>query len=210
MITPQTFHDLSLLMQSKIFDPAFWDVDYRWLANTDIATEGETLGGSGVKVLSPPSDNKHTLTVSELASTNATPNIWLASDSLAKSFYSTILTVLGQMTIVPSSLLNATALQHFTQNFTSMQNNTPNAQPGPARDSYEALKDQTGPLNTSTAVISTKYLCQVSRRKSTGTLLVSILVADLVFMQALWKIFTICTVAWLAHKDPRGKKRSRV
>ena len=84
--------------------------------------------------------------------------------------------------MVPNILVNVTSLQHFTQKFTSMQNNTPNARPGPARDSYEALKNQTGPLNTSTAVISTKYLCQVPRRKSTGTLLVSILVADLVFM----------------------------
>ena len=63
-----------------------------------------------------------------------------------------------------------------------MQNMTVSAQPGPARDSYEALKDQTGPLQ---AVVFTKYLCQVPRRKSTGTLLLSILVADLVFMQAL-------------------------
>ena len=42
-----------------------------------------------------------------------------------------------------------------------MQNVTVHTQPGPARSSYEALKDQTGPLNTSTAVVSTKYLCQV-------------------------------------------------
>ena len=191
-------------------DLAFWDVDYRWLTNTDVAAEGETWDGSGVDVLTPPSDNKHTHTVSDLASSNASPNIWLASDSLAKSFYSTIMTDLGQTTMVPNILLNATALQHFTQNFTSMQNNTPNAQPGPARDSYEVLKDQMGPLNTSTAVISTKYLCQVPRRKSTGTLLVSILVADLVFMQTLWKIFTVCTVAWLAHKDSKGENISCV
>ena len=91
-----------------------------------------------------------------------------------------------------------------------MQNVTANAHPGPAHDSYEALKDHTGPLNTSTAVISTKYLCQVPKRKSTGTLLLSILVADLVFMQALWKMFELCTVAWLAHKDPKGRKRSSV
>lgn len=130
------------------------------------------LGWEWSCVLNPPSNNKHAHTVSDLASKNASANIWLASESLAKSFYSTIITDLGQTTMVPKILLNATALQHFTQNFTSMQNNAPNAQPGPACDSYEALKDQMRPLNTSTAVISTKYPCQVSRRKSTGTLLV--------------------------------------
>ncbi len=85
-----------------------------------------------------------------------------------------------------------------------MQKSTVNAIPGPANDSYDALKDQTGPLQISAAVISTKYLCQVPKRKSTGTILVSILVADLVFMQALWKIFTFCSQAWLDHKDPQG------
>ena len=116
-------------------DLAFWEVDYRWLANTDVAAESETWDGSGFNVLTPSSDNKHTHPVSDLASSNATPNIWLASDSLAKSFDSTIMTDLGQTTMVPNILLNATALQHFTQNFNSMQNNTPNAQPVPARDS---------------------------------------------------------------------------
>ena len=48
------------------------------------------------------------------------------------------------------------------------------------------------------------------KRKSTGTPLLSSLVADLVFVQALCKIFELCTVAWLAHKDPKSKKRSGV
>ena len=194
-----------------ITDLAFWDVNYRWLTNTNISAEAENWAGSGVAVLiPPPPSSNYFYTVSNLASNNPTPSIWLASHSLAKSFYSTILTDLGQTTTVPNILLDATTLQYFTRNFTSMQNMNVNAQPGPARDSYEALKDQTGPLNTSTAVISTKYLCQVPRRKSTGTLLLSILVADLVFMQALWKIFELCMVAWLVHKDPKGKKRSGV
>lgn len=86
-----------------------------------------------------------------------------------------------------------------------MQDKIVNAIPGPANDSYEALKDHAGSLNTSAAVISMKYLCQVPKRKTSGTLIVSILVADLVFMQALWKIFILCTGAWLTHRDPRGK-----
>ncbi|KAK0509004.1 hypothetical protein JMJ35_008375 [Cladonia borealis] len=186
-----------------IIDLAFWNVDYSFLENNDISAEADTWGGSGVDVPTPPL-TKDNHTVSDPISNNAAPNIWLASDSLAKPFYSTILTDLGQTTTVPNILLNATTLQYFTQSFTYMQKMTVNAWPGPARGSYEAFKDQTGPLNTSTAVISTKYLCQVPRRKSTGTLLLSILVTDLVVMQALWKIFELCTAAWLVHKDPRA------
>jgi len=117
------------------------------------------------------------------------------------------MTDLGQTTVTPNILLNATILQYFTQNFTYMQKDIVNAVSGPAKDSYEVLKDQTGALNAFAAVISTKYLCQVSRRKSTGTLFMSILVADLVFMQALWKILNLCSEAWLTHKDPKGKTR---
>ena len=176
-----------------ISDLNFFNINYRFLSNK-IPVD-----------LSLPGVYNYTPSVSNLASNNASPNVWLASDSLAKSFYSTIMTDLGQTTATPNILLNETALQYFTQNFTSMQSTFVNAVPGPANDSYDALKDQTGPLNTSVAVILTKYFCQVPRRKSTGTLFVSILVADLVFMQALWKIYNLLTVIWLVHKDPKGK-----
>lgn len=191
-----------------ISDLDFFKIDYRFLSNT-IPQGNNVPGGTNVHGRGlgfGPADNNYTASVSNLASNNASPNIWLASDSLAKSFYSTIMTDLGQTTATPNILLNETALQYFTQNFTTMQSFFINAVPGPANDSYDALKYQTGPLNNSVAVISTKYLCQVPRRKSTGTLFVSILVADLVFMQALWKIYNFLTVIWLVHKDPKGKR----
>ncbi|CZR51793.1 uncharacterized protein PAC_01670 [Phialocephala subalpina] len=179
-----------------ITDLGFWAVDYRFMSNTDVNDEDRTFSGRGVTISGSAGSNI------SYPSTNSTPNIWLPADSLAKSFYSTILTDLGQTTATPNILTNATALQNFSQNFTSMQRQIVNAVPGPANDSYDALKDQTGALNMSVAVISTKYLCLVPKRKSSGTLFVSILVADLVFMQALWKIFRLCTGAWLTHRDP--------
>ena len=174
------------------------------MTNTVVADETMTFAASGVSV-SFPGENNYISSVFNLSSNNASPNVWLASDSLAKSFYSTIMTDLGQTTATPNILLNATTLQYFTQNFTEMQKSPVNAKPGPANDSYEALKGQTGPLNTSAAVISTKYLCQVPRRKSTEILFMSVLVADFVFMQVLWNILNLCSGAWLAHKDPKGK-----
>ncbi|KIY03723.1 uncharacterized protein Z520_00414 [Fonsecaea multimorphosa CBS 102226] len=187
-----------------ITDLGFFNINYRFISNTVVENESETWGGSGVDVYAP-SDGQ---TVSSLASTDTSPNVWIASDSLAKAFYSTIMTDLGQVTAVPNILTDATALQYFSRNITAMQKSTLNAIPGPADDSYDALKDQTGPLGTSASVISTKYLCQVPKRKSAGTLVLSILVADLVFLQALWKVFTLCTDAWLTHKNPRGAEDS--
>ena len=78
------------------------------------------------------------------------------------------MTDLGQAAATRNILLNETALQYFTQNFTTMQLSFIIAAPGPANDSYNALKYQTGPLNNSVAVISAKYLCQVPRQKFYG------------------------------------------
>ena len=173
------------------------------MTNVVVDAENTTWGASGVGGYYP-GDNNYLPTVSNLASNNATPNIWLVSDSLAKSFHSTIMTDLGQVTAAPNILLNATALQIFTQNFTYMQGQKVNAIPGPANDSYEALKDKTGHLGTTPAVFSTKYLCRVPRRKSTGIIILSVLVADLVFMQVLWKVLTLFTITRLERKDPEG------
>ena len=41
------------------------------------------------------------------------------------------------------------------------------------------------------AVIATQYYCQVPQLKSTGSLLVAVLVADLVFLQVLWKVLNL-------------------
>ncbi|KAK7894179.1 hypothetical protein LTR67_005937 [Exophiala xenobiotica] len=188
-----------------ITDLRFFNIDYRYITNTVVEDEADSWGGAGVDILAPGSEKQ---TVSSLAFSDTSPNVWIASDSLAKSFYSTIMTDLGQISAGPNILTNATTLQYFTKNITDMQKFTLNAIPGPATDSYDALKAQTGPLQTSASVISTKYLCQVPTRKSWGSLFTSILVADLVFMQALWKIFTMCTDAWLTHKDPRGTKQN--
>jgi hypothetical protein len=145
--------------------------------------------------------------VAYLASTQAAPNVWISSDSLAKSFYSTIMADLGQSTARPNILNDEISLQYFTKNFTAMQSDPSNARPGPARDSYDALKEQnkTGLLQITPAVISTKYFCQMPQQKSAGALFVSIRVADLVLMQAAWKILTLCANAWLTRKHPKGK-----
>lgn len=178
----------------------FWPVTYRFISNTDVDKEGIVGSANrGVSFLAVGTN-----LTSNLSSAKTTPNVWIAADSLAKSFYSTILVDLGQVTASSNILTNATSLQYFSQNIKFMQTQIVNAIPGPANDSYDALEAQTGPLTTTPAVIATKYLCQVPKRKSPGTLFVSILIADLVLLQALWKILNFCTTAWLTKKDPRG------
>jgi len=152
-------------------------------------------------------DNE-TLSISNLAAIGTRPNIWLSSDGLAKSFYSTIMTDLGQIAPTSNILLNETALDFYTRNFTDMFTHIANAIPGPGTQSYAEAKGDTGSLGTTPAVNFTKYLCQVPQQKSTGTLLMSILVADIVFMQLLWKIFNLVATQFLTRKDPKGLRWS--
>lgn len=152
----------------------------------------------------PPQLNDSAVTIANLDRFNVYPNIWVNADSLAKSMYSSVMADLGQSD-PPNIVLNATALQHFTANFNKNMDGEVNIRVGPANDSFAALQSQTGPLGTTPAVVFTKYSCQVPRRKSTGSLFVSILIADLVFMQALWKVFSLIVGSILCHNNPAGK-----
>lgn len=50
------------------------------------------------------------------------------------------------------------------------------------------------------AVISTQYFCQTPQLKSTGSLLVAIIVADLVFLQVLWKALNFAVTFGLTRR----------
>lgn len=177
-----------------IMDPDFWDVDYRWFTNKNpLAGKILFTGPPGVP-----------LTLSNVESFGTLPNIWLAADRLAKSLYSTVLTDLGQTTASPNILLNETTLSLYTQDFAYILSKPENAWPGPGIGSYEDFKNKTGNLGTSPSVISTKYLCQVPRQKSTGSIIVSVVIANLVFLQALWRLFTLITNAWLTKSHAEG------
>lgn len=127
----------------------FWEVDYRFLTNR-ISSKGLVYPGS-----SGLSKNE-SVSLSSLAAHKSRPNIWLASDGLAKSFYSTIMTDLGQSGAGPNILLNDTALEYFTHNFTEMFDNIANAIPGPGIKSYAEAKTETGSLGTTPSVFFAK------------------------------------------------------
>ncbi|KAA6408587.1 MAG: hypothetical protein FRX48_07669 [Lasallia pustulata] len=130
----------------------FWDVNYRFLTN-EISSAGLLFpGNSGLK------DNEP-LSISNLAAYKSRPNIWLSTDGLVKSFYSTIMTDLGQTAPGPNVLLNETALDFYTCNFTDMFNHIANAIPGPGIKSYAETKGETGSLGTTPAMFGAK--CRV-------------------------------------------------
>ena len=134
------------------------------------------------------------------------PKVWPVSDRLAKSFQSTIFNDLGQA--ATQNILNdANHLQNFTSYFEAIlktAHSNPNTHifPEPATEGYDSVADTTEPLQTLPSVISTSYLCQVPKRKSTGSLLVAVVTQDLVFLSASWKLFTFLIGYFMLRKRP--------
>ncbi|KAJ6107191.1 hypothetical protein N7523_008514 [Penicillium sp. IBT 18751x] len=168
----------------------FFNIDYRFIVD---------LGYGNFQVLAPGEDP----TVSKLDQSRVYPNVWIIADSLAKSAYSTVLTDLGQIAVESNFLTNDDELEYFSRNFSTIQRHKANADPGPETNMYhDTAESGTGPLGTTPSVISLGYTCQVPRLKSTGNLLVSILVADLVFLQAVWLLFKLGTDTYLFKSRP--------
>ena len=72
----------------------------------------------------------------------------------------------------------------------------------PIPDFYKSIG--TGIPRVWPATIITQYLCQVPKLKSVGSMIVSIIVADLVFLQALWLIVTFLITFFLERRHPQA------
>jgi hypothetical protein len=131
-------------------------------------------------------------------------------DGFAKAFYSTILVDLGQTN--GSNVLNdPKALQYYLaapfdvdrliDGVHSYTVDFIGHSPVLASAAYSNLttSNSTGRLGVKPATIYSEFLCQVPRKKGAGSLIVSITVSDLVFLQTLWRLY--CWVAgWLLTK----------
>ncbi|KAK2677797.1 hypothetical protein RAB80_006537 [Fusarium oxysporum f. sp. vasinfectum] len=60
-------------------------------------------------------------------------------------------------------------------------------------ETYDRFASEMGPLECNTATVVSQYLCSVPQSKSSGIMLLAILLADLVFLQAAWVIYN-----WIA------------
>ena len=117
-----------------------------------------------------------------------------AFDSYAKSFYSFLLADLGQNT--PSIANNATALEHYTKNFTTGHKTGSLTGDGTA-ESYRSSEA----LFIDSSTLYAQYFCQEPKLKSTGSLFVAVLLADLVFLSAAWTALNWGAAAWVGRRD---------
>ncbi|KAK8849042.1 hypothetical protein PGQ11_015522 [Apiospora arundinis] len=61
----------------------------------------------------------------------------------------------------------------------------------PLDESWDAFKSDMGNLGTRSATIYKQYTCSILRKKSWGKIVLLVLVADLVFLQAAWKLLNL-------------------
>jgi hypothetical protein len=109
-------------------------------------------------------------------------------DIFAKVFYSTVLTDLGEGA-QGNGLVSANGLDYLRHH---PDVNAFNPEfPVPAGD-----------LGVQPTTIFGQYICSVPKQKDAGTLFVSILIADLVFLQTAWMIFNYLVQWYLEVRDP--------
>lgn len=177
-----------------ITDLAFFDLDYQFIKIRPGLANGYVLPPDG-----SPAD------IGRLDADGVFPNIWITADTLAKAAYSAVLTDLGQTNAAHNLLVDPEQLERFTANFSHWNEHTANARPGPFVQSYTALQNTTGPLTVMPSVFVRDYICQVPRRKAWANLIVSVLVADLVFLQAIWQLYKFAVDYFLVKKIPDGQ-----
>lgn len=111
------------------------------------------------------------------------PSIWGPLSWLGKAMWFTILADLGRDDeLLPNMLSHPSVLGNITETI---------GLPVGLHDS-----------GITPSVLATTYMCQIPRLKSTAALIISVLVADLVLLQAIWKLFVLAVNYFLPpNKD---------
>ncbi|KAF5670936.1 hypothetical protein FDENT_11106 [Fusarium denticulatum] len=138
------------------------------------------------------------------------PGTWISADNLAKAFYFTILADLEQADSGPNILDNVELLTHSTKGYEAIRNRTPiwgdnlrvNTTKGLAHRAFASKDSSKKKLGIEPSVISTTFLCQITRLKSRPTLIVSVIINTIVILSALWRLCQFLIDAILSKNDP--------
>ena len=144
--------------------------------------------------------------------TEYVPSIWQSVDVLGKAMWFTVLADLGRDdSTIPNMLGRPQLLENLTKNLTKVSTvldesgwnwglTTRSDQPFVAAG-FGKEAPSVGP-----SVFAASYVCRVLQRESGGSLFVSVLIADLVLMQALWTLFTLTVDAFLVPKNEQWQR----
>jgi hypothetical protein len=131
------------------------------------------------------------------------PSIWYPVDALGKAMWFGVLADLGRDDDdMPNMLARPELLAQLSANLTHYNQTLRNAfrwaieEAQPFDHTFDPTHDDSVRLGVNASVLTADYVCQIPQLKPPGTLFVSVLVADLVFLQAIWKIFTLIVSGW--------------
>ncbi|KAK6845770.1 hypothetical protein PG995_015880 [Apiospora arundinis] len=145
------------------------------------------------------------------------PKIWHGVNSLGKGMWHTVLADLGRNeSSVPNMLTQPELLANLTGGLASevaWYNDMSLMPKGMeiynllhghplASEAFDPNDKPQARLGVTDAFFSANYICQVPQTKTAGTLFLSILVADLVLLQAVWLIFRFVVDTLAQRKDP--------
>lgn len=173
-------------VEEGITGPEFFNLSYSFLGPGQQSNFG--LGGT-IAPMKTYIDNNTYLYHGPFAP------IWPPVDSLAKSMYSAVMADLGQVSVSTRAniVANETTLEYFTANFSDALTTLSSGDRQLVLTDYWTRQNSstpTGPLGLTASVVSTRYLCQVPKRRPIGDIFISVLLADLVLLQAIWKLYT--------------------
>ncbi|KAM0468651.1 hypothetical protein ACHAP7_010719 [Fusarium lateritium] len=138
------------------------------------------------------------------------PGIWLSANNLAKAFYFTILADLGQTDSGPNILDNSDLLAFSTEGYEAIRDRNKtwgdnlrvNETTGLAQRAFTSKDVSKDNLGIEASVISTTFLCQIPRLKSTPSLAVSVIINTMVILSAMWTLFRFSIDAFVSSRHP--------
>lgn len=133
----------------------------------------------------------------------AEPDVKNQADTLGLVFLSIMWTDLGQSEQDHNIFQDPELLRAYSDNLTEITLNLRDNQTiGPETAPYKPSPDGDARLVVNPSILVTDYLCQVPQRKPWGSLITSILVADIVFLRTLWAIVTFIASHFAKRQSP--------
>lgn len=125
------------------------------------------------------------------------------ADTLGLVFLSIMWTDLGQIKQSYNILQDPELLRAYSDNLTEITLNLRENQTiGPETAPYKQSHDDDARLVVNPSILVMDYLCQVPERKPWGSLITSILAADIVFLRTLWAIVTFIASYFAKRQSP--------
>ncbi|KAM0436574.1 hypothetical protein ACHAPT_002282 [Fusarium lateritium] len=73
-------------------------------------------------------------------------------------------------------------------------------------EAYDEFRNLTGKLGCRNSTIVSQYLCSIPKSKSTGTMILATVIANLVFLQAAWRLLGLTAQWMLPNADPQARQ----